>query len=178
MSGVAGKPPCQFVWIWRSYWSWWKEECPSWISTNWNEGWDWNNTAHRLPLVIHLRRWWDDHSVCSNQAVRHPWRSWRLQRSVKRVVGGGGGQWGGGWGKTNHTPMNRELKQQRFWGTHVNRKWPFFIFWRWFRANFQSNRLYNSKETKEYKFYIIKACEEGNYLTSGWRASLKNVVAA
>ena len=92
MSGVAGKPPCQFVWIWRSYWSWWKEECPSWIWTNWNERWDRNNTAHRLPLVIHLRRWWDDHSVCSNQAVRHPWRSWRLQRSVKRVGGGG---WGG-----------------------------------------------------------------------------------
>ena len=42
--------------------------------------------------------------------------------------------------------------------THVNRKWPFFIFWRWFRANFQSNRLYDSKEAKEYKFYIIKAC--------------------
>ena len=53
---------------------------------------------------------------------------------------------------------NRELKQQSFWATHVNRKWPFFIFWRWFRANFQSNRLYNSKEAKEYKFYIIKAC--------------------
>ena len=53
---------------------------------------------------------------------------------------------------------NRELKQQRFWATHVNRKWPFLIFWRWFRANFQSNRLYNSKEAKEYKFYIIKAC--------------------
>ena len=48
----------------------------------------------------------------------------------------------------------RELKQWRFWATHVNRKWPFFIFWRWFRANFQSNRLYNSKEAKEYKFYI------------------------
>ena len=48
---------------------------------------------------------------------------------------------------------SRELKQQRFWATHVNRKWPFFIFWRWFRANFQSNRLYNSKEAKEYKFY-------------------------
>ena len=53
---------------------------------------------------------------------------------------------------------SRELKQHRFWATHVNRKWPFSIFWRWFRANFQSNRLYNSKEAKEYKFYIIKAC--------------------
>ena len=50
--------------------------------------------------------------------------------------------------------LTRELKQRRFWATHVNRKWPFFIFWRWFRANFQSNRLYNSKEAKEYKFYI------------------------
>ena len=55
-------------------------------------------------------------------------------------------------------PLTRELKQQRFSATHVNRKWPFFIFWRWFCANFQSNRLYNSKEAKEYKFYIIKAC--------------------
>ena len=52
----------------------------------------------------------------------------------------------------------RELKQSRFWATHVNRKWPFFIFWRRFRPNFQSNRLYNSKEAKEYKFYIVKAC--------------------
>ena len=37
--------------------------------------------------------------------------------------------------------------------------------------------LYNSKEAKEYKFYIIKACQEGKYLTSGWRASLNNVAA-
>ena len=88
VSGVSGKPPRQFVWIWRSYWSWWKEECPSWISTNWNERWARNNTAHRLRLVLHLRRW-ADHSVRSNQAVRHHWRSWRLQNSVK---GGGEGQ--------------------------------------------------------------------------------------
>ena len=56
----------------------------------------------------------------------------------------------------------RELKQQRFRATHVNRKWPFFIFWRWFRANFQSNRLYNSKEAKEYKFYISRHVKREN----------------
>ena len=27
-----------------------------------------------------------------------------------------------------------------------------------FAENFQSNRLFHSKEAKEYKFYIIKAC--------------------
>ena len=107
MSGVPGKPPCQFVWIWRSYWSWWKEECPSWIWTNWNERWARNNTAHRLRLVLHLRRW-ADHSVRSNQAVRHPWRSLTLTKQCK------GGGWGGGsWGKMNHTPMIKELKQRR-----------------------------------------------------------------
>ena len=51
----------------------------------------------------------------------------------------------------------RELKQQRFWRTSTG-SGLFSFFWRWFRANFQSNRLYNSKEAKEYKFYIIKAC--------------------
>ena len=33
----------------------------------------------------------------------------------------------------------------------------FFIFGRWFCPNFQSNRLYRSKEAKQYKFYIVKA---------------------
>ena len=108
MSGVPRKPPCQFVWIWRSYWSWWKEECPSWISTNWNERWARNNTAHRLRLVLHLRRW-ADHSVRSNQAVRHPWRSLTLTKQCKGKGGGGGGSWG----KMNHTPMIKELKQRR-----------------------------------------------------------------
>ena len=30
-----------------------------------------------------------------------------------------------------------------------------------------SNRLCKSKEAKEYKFYIVKACEAGKGLTSG-----------
>ena len=50
----------------------------------------------------------------------------------------------------------------------------FYILERWFRPNFQSNRLCKSKEAKEYKFYIVKACEAGKGLTSGWRPSLKN----
>ena len=36
--------------------------------------------------------------------------------------------------------------------THVNRKQPFLIFERRFCRNFQSNRLYKSKEAKQYKF--------------------------
>ena len=38
---------------------------------------------------------------------------------------------------------------------HANRKWIFYIFERWFRPNFQSNRHYKSKEAKQYKFYIV-----------------------
>ena len=49
----------------------------------------------------------------------------------------------------------------------------FFIFGRWFCPVFQSNRLCKSKEAKQYKFYIVKACEQGKGLTSGWRPSLK-----
>ena len=49
----------------------------------------------------------------------------------------------------------------------------FFIFGRWFCPDFQSNRLCKSKEAKQYKFYIVKACEQGKGLTSGWRPSLK-----
>ena len=48
-----------------------------------------------------------------------------------------------------------------------------FIFGRWFCPDFQSNRLCKSKEAKQYKFYIVKACEQGKGLTSGWRPSLK-----
>ena len=58
----------------------------------------------------------------------------------------------------SYTTAIRELKQPRFWATHVNRKWPFFIFKRWFRPNFQSNRLYNSKEAKKCKLYVVKPC--------------------
>ena len=62
----------------------------------------------------------------------------------------------------------KELKQRRFWATPVNRKLPFFIFGRWFCPNFQSNRLYKSKETKQYKLHSVKAYYKGKVLTSGW----------
>ena len=39
----------------------------------------------------------------------------------------------------------------------------------------QVNRLYKGKETWQYKFVSIKAYKKREGLTSGWRASLKNV---
>ena len=36
---------------------------------------------------------------------------------------------------------NRELKQQRFWGTDVNRKWTFCIVEQWLGWNSRVNRL-------------------------------------
>ena len=42
--------------------------------------------------------------------------------------------------------------------THANKGWTYHILERWFRPNFQSNRLYESKEAKQYKFYIVNAC--------------------
>ena len=36
---------------------------------------------------------------------------------------------------------NRELKQQRFWATDVNRKWTFCIIGQWFGWNSRVNRL-------------------------------------
>ena len=40
---------------------------------------------------------------------------------------------------------------------HVNWKWTFTFVSGGFAENFQSNRVFQSKEAKEYKFYIIKA---------------------
>ena len=71
----------------------------------------------------------------------------------------------------------RELKQQRFWATDVNRKWTFCIIEQWFGLNSSVNRLYKRKETQQYKFVSVKACKKGEDLTSGWRAWLKNVFA-
>ena len=41
----------------------------------------------------------------------------------------------------------RELKQQRFWATDVNRKWSYCIIRQWFCWNSQLNLLYQRKET-------------------------------
>ena len=41
----------------------------------------------------------------------------------------------------------RELKQQRFWATVVNRKWTFCITGQWFGWNSWVNRLYKWQET-------------------------------
>ena len=71
----------------------------------------------------------------------------------------------------------RELKQQRFWATYVNRKWTFCSVGLWFGWNPWVNRLYRRKETQQYKFGSVQAYKKGESLTSGWRASLKNVFA-
>ena len=55
----------------------------------------------------------------------------------------------------------RELKQRPFCATQFNRKWTFYVPERSFRSNFQSNRLFKSKETKKYQFYIANAYIEG-----------------
>ena len=71
----------------------------------------------------------------------------------------------------------RELKQQRFWATDVSRKWIFCSIGLWFGWNRWVNRLYRRQETQQYKFGSVQAYKKGEGLTSGWRASLKNVFA-
>ena len=57
------------------------------------------------------------------------------------------------WMRSNSTknwrqpPNISELKERRFWATHVNRKWCFFFFGQWFCLNFWTTRLYNGKDT-------------------------------
>ena len=38
----------------------------------------------------------------------------------------------------------RELKQRRFWATHVNRKWTFCTLEPWFWTNFWTDRFYKN----------------------------------
>ena len=55
------------------------------------------------------------------------------------------------------------LDREKYWpignfsATHVNRKWTFYIPEQWSCPDFQSKRLYKCKETKQYKFYSVKA---------------------
>ena len=71
----------------------------------------------------------------------------------------------------------RELKQRRFWATHVNRKWAFFSFSKTLRY-----RIYIAKCLNSYRDDLLKnlfkitakVCKKS---ISRWRASLKNVAA-
>ena len=63
------------------------------------------------------------------------------------------------------------FKQRRFWAMQVNRKWTFTFLSGGFAQIFSQ---IVSVRVEEYKLYIVKACEEGKGLTSGWRPSLKN----
>ena len=65
----------------------------------------------------------------------------------------------------------RELKQQRFRATDVNRKWTFCSIGLWFGWNPYVNRLYRRKETQQYKFGSVQAYKKGKGLTPGWPRS-------
>ena len=70
---------------------------------------------------------------------------------------------------------NRELKQRRFWATHVNRKWGLFHFkppWRYPKC------LYHSIiETISPIMWAKPPSKNEKKTTCGWRPSLKNVFA-
>ena len=65
-----------------------------------------------------------------------------------------------------------KLKQRLFWVTHVDRKWTFCILEKCFSAK----SSLKSEDTRQYKFGNVEAYLKGNGFTSGWRASLKNVL--
>ena len=72
---------------------------------------------------------------------------------------------------------NRELKQRRFWATHVNRKWGLFPFYT--PGHYQiciAEFLFSHKDDLPEGFNQTTAqrCKKS---TSGWRPSLKNAVA-
>ena len=69
------------------------------------------------------------------------------------------------------------VKQRRFWAVHVNRKWAFLSFntpWRYQICI--AKYLYTYRDDLLKNLFKITA-EEFKKSTSGWRASLKNVVA-
>ena len=72
---------------------------------------------------------------------------------------------------------NRELKYQRFWATHVNRKWAFFSFnMLWHHQSCIAKSLYYYRDGLPKSLFKITA-QECKKSTSGWHASLKNVAA-
>ena len=51
----------------------------------------------------------------------------------------------------------REFEQRRFWATRVNRKWTFCNVGSWFLTKFLADRLYQNKDTEQYKLGSIEA---------------------
>ena len=51
----------------------------------------------------------------------------------------------------------REFEQRRFWATRVNQKWPFSNVGLWFLTKFLADRLYQNKDTEQYKLGSIEA---------------------
>ena len=71
-------------------------------------------------------------------------------------------------------PFKRELKQRRFWATHVNRKWNFCTLELWFWAYSWANRLSKGKDTYNTDLVASRYMKKKN-AHFRWRASLKNV---
>ena len=74
-------------------------------------------------------------------------------------------------------PDKRELKQRRFWATHVNRKWGLLPFY--MPGHYQiciAEFLFSYKDDlpKGFNQTTAQRCKKS---TSGWRTSLKNAVA-
>ena len=71
----------------------------------------------------------------------------------------------------------RELKQRRFWATHVNRKWTFFSFSKPLRYLIYIAKCPNSYRDDLPKNLFKITAQVCKTSISGWRASLKNVAA-
>ena len=73
--------------------------------------------------------------------------------------------------------VNRELKQRRFWATHVNRKWAFFSFSKPLRYRICIAKCLNSYRDDLLKDLFKITTQVCKKSISGSRASLKNVAA-
>ena len=72
---------------------------------------------------------------------------------------------------------NRELKQRRFWATHVNRKWgplPFYMPRHWQICIAKCLFSYKEDLIESFNRTTAQWCKKS---TSGWRPLLKNTVA-
>jgi len=70
---------------------------------------------------------------------------------------------------------NRILKQRHPWAMQVNRKWTCLKIRPWFRLHFSAGGLCKSKGANYYEIGSVKIIFKGKKLSSGWRASLKNL---
>ena len=63
--------------------------------------------------------------------------------------------------------IKENLRKRRFWATEGDRNWPFRIPVRWSLPDFQTNRLYQWKDSSQYKCGSEKTNDIEKQLTSG-----------